>query len=756
MTRLTDLLLLLVLGLTSVNALAALVNETAGNDTVSTDTEPLKNNSVQVMQRARKLIYQGQLTLAGEVLQKWLAETPSTLATQKFYTAQAYLLLAQVARLQNRLDDARKDYQRVLSMDVATFSALAYLQLFDLDADSNNLQKSYQAIEQISHHQPLKRELSLRLLEQVLEAGQDRLIETLIEQLEADQTLSSVPRLYARFLALKARRLHQQQPEQALQLLQRAIFLVQQQSDLLMKFEWLQAQWQEDQLEASLAAYRRANFHLQQIRQSIPVHYIDGKSSYRQMLEPFYLAYTQQLLRWADQQTDVHKQQQALKQAQLIQESLKESEIHDYFRNNCEITPQPISKLIATQDNVAIIYPILFEQQLSILLSVGNHLQHISVKLDRNQFQRTLLRAVSRLRPMADGRLRHFRRRELEQLYRWLVQPLEPVLQQHQIDTLAFVPDSILRMLPLASLWDGKQFLVEKYAVVTLPGLTLTTVELPQADWLEARHTLLAGLSQPGDVVRQLPEKIKQGFLLSQSAASRRGFRGKLTTRSLPLDARLLAHQPSGQRKIAFTQPIQKEAEFTDLAMRQIQQLLALPGVEQEVQALAAITATQPMLNEQFKLAPFVKQSQDASIIHIASHGVFSGDPQSSFIMTYDKILDMNQLADLLRAGQKKNSSAIELVVLSACQTAEGDDRSPLGLSGVALKSGARSILGSLWPISDDAATLVFPEFYRQLKQQPLLSKARALQKVQQKLIASKDMSHPFYWAAFVLVGNWL
>jgi len=188
--------------------------------------------------------------------------------------------------------------------------------------------------------------------------------------------------------------------------------------------------------------------------------------------------------------------------------------------------------------------------------------------------------------------------------------------------------------------------------------------------------------------------------------------------------------------------------------LEQIQNSLELPGVKTEVEMLSKIANTQGMMDDDFQLGLFKQKSKAAQIIHIASHGMFTGEPESSFIMTHDRLLDMNILGDLFKTGSNTDKP-VELLVLSACQTAEGDDRSPLGLSGVALQSGARSILGSLWPVSDDAAKTVFPKFYSKLKDDESLSKAKALQSAQIELIHSKEMGHPFYWAPFILIGNW-
>jgi len=188
--------------------------------------------------------------------------------------------------------------------------------------------------------------------------------------------------------------------------------------------------------------------------------------------------------------------------------------------------------------------------------------------------------------------------------------------------------------------------------------------------------------------------------------------------------------------------------------LRALQDSLALPGVVDEINALSSIMSSSILLDDEFQLARFKNEIKGARIIHIASHAVFSGEPESSYILAHDKILDMNEIDSLFKA-ESFNQYPVELLTLSACQTAEGDDRSPLGLAGVALQSGARSVMGSLWPISDIAAKTLFPLFYQQLTDKKL-SKAKSLQQAQIALINSKELNHPFFWAPFIMVGNWM
>ena len=97
----------------------------------------------------------------------------------------------------------------------------------------------------------------------------------------------------------------------------------------------------------------------------------------------------------------------------------------------------------------------------------------------------------------------------------------------------------------------------------------------------------------------------------------------------------------------------------------------------------------------------------------------------------------------------------LELLTLNGCSTAAGDERAALGLSGVAVEAGARSALGTLWSVADDAASLLMIEFYRNLKQEGV-SRALALRRAQLTLLRDPRYAHPVDWAPFLLIGSWL
>ena len=162
------------------------------------------------------------------------------------------------------------------------------------------------------------------------------------------------------------------------------------------------------------------------------------------------------------------------------------------------------------------------------------------------------------------------------------------------------------------------------------------------------------------------------------------------------------------------------------------------------------------LTDRQFVVKSFEQELRSApySIVHIASHGQFDSDPKKSFLLAYDGRLDMDELERVMKLSRFRDEP-IELLTLSACRTAAGDERAALGLAGVAVKAGARSALATLWYINDQASSAMVAEFYRRLAE-PGTSKARALQQAQKELMQDPRYRHPGFWSPFLLIGNWL
>ncbi|QIR38420.1 CHAT domain-containing protein [Tolypothrix sp. PCC 7910] len=183
----------------------------------------------------------------------------------------------------------------------------------------------------------------------------------------------------------------------------------------------------------------------------------------------------------------------------------------------------------------------------------------------------------------------------------------------------------------------------------------------------------------------------------------------------------------------------------------------SLPAVTGEIKEVTKEFPAKTLLNQDFTRDKFKKEldSQSFPIVHLATHGQFSSNPQETFLLTWSdriSILDFDRLFQKRRLGILE---PVELLVMSACQTAAGDNRATLGLAGLALRSGAKSTIASLWSVNDESTANLMKEFYQQLNN-PQLSKAEALRQAQIKIMANPLYQHPYFWASFVLVGNWL
>ena len=181
-----------------------------------------------------------------------------------------------------------------------------------------------------------------------------------------------------------------------------------------------------------------------------------------------------------------------------------------------------------------------------------------------------------------------------------------------------------------------------------------------------------------------------------------------------------------------------------------------LPAVPDEIRLVKDTFGGTAMLDDEFTVEAFqsaVEQSRP-TVVHIASHGYFTGDPTTSYLLAHDAPLTMERLSDLI-ATTRFREDPVELLVLSACQTAAGDDRSTLGLAGVAIRAGARSAIGSLWNISDEAALQLVTRLYAELAE-PDRSRAGALRAAQLELLEDERFRHPFFWSPFLVISDWL
>lgn len=470
----------------------------------------------------------------------------------------------------------------------------------------------------------------------------------------------------------------------AVKLTRRAIFFAQQGHFPGILYFW---QWQlgrifkaQDNVEKAVNAYKDSISTLHPIRGELFRGLRIPQDTFNELIKPVYLGLAELLLEQAEKNGG-ESANHLRREARDTMELLKTAELQDFFKDECSTLMQSeITAPNRTSPHTALIYPIIFSEKLVLLLTLPDGMKQVSVPIDSVSLNET----VTRFRMQLQNRLNNRFLYQAEQLYDWIIRPIEEILTAREINTLIIAPDGVFRTIPISALHDGEHFLVETYAVGTIPAITLTGQKLNLSGFGQGK-ILLSGLSE-----------------------SRQGFS--------PLPS--VSDELNDIKKIMGGRYVLKNNTFT---------------IEH--------------LTDEFR-------NNDYGIVHIATHGVFGGTPEESFLLTYDNRLTMDGLEGLIGLGRFRKNP-VELLTLSACQTALGDERAALGLAGVAVKAGVRSAIATLWYVDDEATSLAIREFYRQLGT-PGISKVKALQNAQKKLIAQIRYWHPSYWAPFLLIGNWM
>ena len=300
-----------------------------------------------------------------------------------------------------------------------------------------------------------------------------------------------------------------------------------------------------------------------------------------------------------------------------------------------------------------------------------------------------------------------------QQLYEWLIRPLTTELQQSNINNLVFIMDQGLRATPLAALHDGQEFLVQNYSLGLMPSLNMANTQYQD---IQDSQVLPAGIS---------------------------------------------------------------DFETTGLD--------DLPAVPFEISNITEnwLGNAAPLLDTEATRANLRDARSDSpyGIVHLATHALFErGNPNQSYIQLWDEKL---RLSDVRKMGW--NSPAVELLILSACETAKDSYEAELGFAGFASQAGVKSTLASLWQVSDIGTAGLMIEFYTKLRSSETSIKSEALRQAQLAMLNGTvelnadllswsggsvplsdeiqaalsqgdgipdDLSHPFYWSGFTLVGS--
>ncbi|NER37998.1 MAG: CHAT domain-containing protein [Oscillatoria sp. SIO1A7] len=417
-----------------------------------------------------------------------------------------------------------------------------------------------------------------------------------------------------------------------------------------------------------------------------------------------------------------HEVGEILNQGDLIEavkhiEQSWEEEYEEYFGRNLAdetTTVDSIARTLLalgreTGKKPALLYMLPSPDGLKVILVTEDGPIHRQIPEANRE---TLLEVAKKFRgDITNPRKRHTRSylENAQQLYQWAIAPIESALEEQGIETLVFCVGSGLRSIPFAALHDGEEFLVEKYSMGQIPAFKLV-------------DTLY------GDV---------------------------------------------------------RNSQVLAMGASEFQELPPLPAVPVELSAIVCKNQSRPcpfwqgqrFLNQGFTLEHLksLLDEQKFQIVHLATHAEFlSGDPDSSYIQLWDSKLTMNRMGEL-----DLGDPPLELLVLSACKTAIGDKEAELGFGGLAVNSGVKSALASLWYVSDSGTLALMAQFYRNLQTAPI--KAEALRQAQLALIREEvslengelrgsrgslplppelrqsgreNLSHPYYWAAFTMIGS--
>lgn len=484
--------------------------------------------------------------------------------------------------------------------------------------------------------------------------------------------------------------------------------------DSLFLWEWQAGRILKKQgkIADAIIAYKNSKHSLEQVRQKILSDNRNFQFDFRDEVEPIYreLIALQLNAKAGSKDNKLNQSHNHdLLGALETMDSLKIGELQNYFGNDCIINipeqnsnnqfanlgnknkfKDKIVSLIDGDKQTAIINSIIFDDKTAIILTLYNRKSEIVQKIEWINENKESLRneIISYYSEIQDKESGQDYIHPAKKLYEKIIQPFEKetYFKQNQIKTIIFVQDGLFQSIPMASLFDGKKFLVEKYAIATVPSLSLIDNKKFDKSNLQ---------------------------VLALGLAEQRTIDGK---------------------------------EFKQLK-----------NVEPEIKSIINKTI---LLNKNFNRKNLKKElsKQIYSVIHMATHGKAGIESKNTFILTGEREpgkekLTITELDGIIRS-QTKKQNRIDLLAITACESAVGDDRSSLGLAGIAIQAGARSTLASLWLIDDAATAELTKVFYESLSKSGL-TKAQALQEAQNKLRETEEKRHPYYWAPFILVGNW-
>ena len=454
----------------------------------------------------------------------------------------------------------------------------------------------------------------------------------------------------------------------------------------------------------AIEAYERAYQTLERIRSDILAADRDFQLNFRDVIQPIYQKLVQLKLEQADQEVSSQKQvnqvNNDLGEAREVINSLKLAELQNYFGNECllaAIKQQQVDELLG--DDTAVFSSIVLENRAAVLLTLPNQPSYFQWIKQEDGQNITI--------PQLNELVQSFRRSLID------------ARKEFDYNTEQAAKLYELLIAPF-----------EKYLTENIKTLVFVQDGFFRSVPMSALY-----------------DSSQKKYLIEKYATA--------TTPSLYLTA---PKKLNTKTSSALISGVNRAANIDE------QKFLALSSVDQELKGIQQVFPnTEILLNQDFTLNTLRQElsQTDYPIIHIATHAQFGILPEDTFIVTgNNQKLTISDLEKVLREGSNGINS-IELLSLTACETAVGDERSTLGLAGIALQTGVRSALASLWSIPDDSTSILVKEFYQNLRVGK--SKAEALQQAQIKLLQAKNLEdiddkydNPSFWAPFIMIGNWL
>lgn len=648
----------------------------------------------------------GDLKASQDALQQSWAIAKASNASQQISEVQ--LALGETARAQKDISAALNYYQQAATSQSPTTQIQAKIQQFNLLLKTEQ-QSQAQALlpqirSQIATLPPNKTSLYARivlaqsLINTKLVSDQD-LAQILATSISQAKDLKDIRAESSALGTLGKLYENAEQDAEAFKLTQQATSLAQQISAPDLAYRW---QWQLGRLlkhqgdrNRAISAYTEATNSLQALRKDLVAINTDASFSFREAVEPVYRELVDLLLQTAA--GDASKQD-LLQKARYTIESLQLAELDNYFQEACL---DPLQEVDTIEDTAAIVYPIILENRLEVVLSLPN--QKPAYQSQTEEQSKRILRHYATSVSPSDIE------QTVERLQEKLVLPYTSEKKEIQ---------------PLSQ--EIYRWLIQPAERALITNGIKTIVFVPDGPLRSIPMAVLHDGNQY--LVEKYNIVLTPGLRLFQTASQER--------------KQLKSLIAGVTKKVSIPQ---KNLEFA-----------ALPNIRKEVEEIQSRVPSQVLLNQKFTTANLDRKVKQSSVpvVHIATHGQFSSKAEDTFILAWGKLINVNEIDDLLRTRDLSSPDALELLVLSACETAEGDKRAALGIAGVAVRAGARSTLASLWLVDDESTPQLMSDFYDALIAGA--SKAEALSLAQRQLLQGSRYHHPRFWASFILLGNWL